>query len=328
MGFSVFFLGGKLRAIWRSLVSLFAALFLSQVIVGIVLGMIWHALGWRPELFPLLAASALLALPLLLALYKFFTAVFEGRPLGSVGLAFHRRWLAELIQGLILGAVMMFVVAGLDRVLGLAHFAWTAAPLTHVAASGVFLGVVLLAAAADEELTFRGYPFQRLVEAVGPAGAVAVFSLLFGIIHLLNQSSSWISTLNTALIGMSLAVAYLRTRALWLPLGIHFSWNLVQGYFLGLPVSGILFPSSLLRPEVHGSTLLTGGPYGPEASVLTSGVIVSATVYLLYSESIYTTQEMWELVFGPSPFPTHPAGREGLPSETRESSETSAPRSR
>jgi membrane protease YdiL (CAAX protease family) len=327
MAFSVFFIDGKLRAIWRSLVSLFAALFLSQVIVGIVLGVIWHALGWRPKLFPLLAASALLALPLLLALYKFFTAVFEGRPLGSVGLAFHRRWLAELIQGLILGAVMMLVVAGLDRVLGLAHFAWIAAPLPQVAVSGVFLGVVLLAAAADEELTFRGYPFQRLVEAVGPAGAVAVFSLLFGIIHLLNQSSSWISTLNTTLIGISLAVAYLRTRALWLPFGIHFSWNFVQGYLLGLPVSGILFPSSLLRPEVHGSTLLTGGAYGPEASVLTSGVIASATVYLLYSKRIYTTQEMWELVLGPSPFPTHPAGREGSPSGTRESSETSAPRS-
>jgi uncharacterized protein len=326
MGFSVFFLDGQLRAIWRSLVSLFAALFLGQIFVATLVGTVWHALGWRPELLPLLAASALLTLPLLLALYKFFTAVFEHQPLAAVGLTFHRRWLGELVQGLILGAVMMLTVAGLERFLGVAHFFWTSMPLSHEVASGVLMGVVLLAAAVDEELTFRGYPFQRLVEAVGPLGAIAVFSALFGIVHWLNPSPSWISTLNTCLIGIPLAVAYLRTRALWLSIGLHFSWNFVQGYLLGLPVSGILLSSPLLRPEVHGSTWLTGGTYGPEASLLASGVIISATVYLLYSRSIYTTKEMRELVFGPTPSQTIPAGQENAPSETRERSGTSAPR--
>lgn len=325
MGFSVFFLDGQLRAIWRALVSLFAALFLGQIFVAILVGMVWRALGWRPQLLPLLAASALLTLPLLLALYKFFTAVFEHKPLAAAGLAFHRRWLGELAQGLILGAVMMLTVAALERFLGVAHFSWASVPLSHVAASGALMGMVLLAASVDEELTFRGYPFQRLVEAVGPVGAIAVFSGLFGIMHWLNPSASWISTLNTCLIGIPLAVAYLRTRSLWLSIGLHFSWNFVQGYLLGLPVSGILLSSPLIRPEVHGSPWLTGGPYGPEASLLVSGVIISATVYLLYSRSIYTTKEMRELVFGPTPFQAIPVGQKNAPSEIGEISGTNAP---
>ena len=70
---------------------------------------------------------------------------------------------------------------------------------------------------------------------------------------------------------------------------------------MGLPVSGIVLPQSLVRPQIHGAEWLTGGAYGPEGSLLATVVIVAATVYLLLSKRIYVSREMRELVFGPAP---------------------------
>ena len=102
--------------------------------------------------------------------------------------------------------------------------------------------LLLLSGALLEEAMFRGYPFQRLVEAVGPVWAVVALSALFGAAHLGNPNASGVLSwafLNTIAIGVLLALAYLRTRTLWLPFGIHFGWNFALGFVFGLPVSGM-----------------------------------------------------------------------------------------
>ena len=109
-------------------------------------------------------------------------------------------------------------------------------------------------------------------------------------------------------------MAYLRTRALWLPIGIHFAWNFLQSYALGFQVSGIQFSRTLLTAQVHGLEWLSGGDYGPEGSGLATIVIVAATAYIMLSRSIYTSEGMRELAFGPasrtqaSPFESLEAG--------------------
>jgi membrane protease YdiL (CAAX protease family) len=113
---------------------------------------------------------------------------------------------------------------------------------------------------------FRGYPFQRLEEATGAAGAIVVFSVLFALVHLSNPGASRLGLLNTVLIGMVLAIAYLRTRALWLCWGIHFGWNAALGVLFGLPVSGLRLFNVAVRSTTTGPRWLTGGSYGPEAS--------------------------------------------------------------
>lgn len=298
---SFFLVNGRIRPIWRAFISFFVVIPLLPFVVNILLGVILPVLGIKPGTVALFALTSALALMFLLGLYKIFTAVLEGRPLGSVGLAFCGRWQIELTMGLALGGVMILSVASLERLFGLAHFSLSSLPASQTLRAGVAMIILLLIAATTEELAFRGYPFQRLVEAVGPVPAVAVFSILFGMMHLANPSATPISTFNTILVGVPLAVAYLRTRALWLPIGLHFSWNLMQGYVLGLPISGMDFPSSLLKAEVAGPLWLTGGAYGPEGSVIATGVIILATGYLLFSKSIYTTKEMRDLVFGPAP---------------------------
>jgi len=116
--------------------------------------------------------------------------------------------------------------------------------------------------------------------------------LLFGAAHLRNPFQNWISTLNTALVGVLLAICYLRTRALWLPLGIHFAWNFVQGYVLGFPVSGIALQHSIFQAKIIGPAYLTGGAYGPEGSILSLGVIAAGTIYFFVSRRIYPSREM------------------------------------
>lgn len=318
----IFIADGKLRPIWRCLLSI-PLVILAVLVAGKAGAFMTAGLplgGWGRYVW-----SSVFTLPALLGVFDLLTRVFDRKLLGSVGLAFCGRWLRELGMGLSLGAIMIVLVAALERLLGGAQFSFSSVPPSGVLAWGAALLGMLFVAATNEELVFRGYPFQRLVEALGgagkflagkilggaaferlaealgAAGAVALFAGLFGLAHIANPSRTWISTLNTMLVGVPLALAYLRTRALWLPIGIHCAWNFFQGYGLGLPVSGMEMPISVLRAEVSGNALLTGGVYGPEGGLLATGVIVATTVYLALSKRIYISEEMRALVFGPTP---------------------------
>jgi membrane protease YdiL (CAAX protease family) len=256
-------------------------------------------LQWLSGGFSLMFWFSLLLLPVLLGLYAVLTRILEQRPLGSVGFAFHPRWRNELATGLIAGTVMMLAVAAAEALLGVASFSRAPGSGGKTVLAGVFVFLLFAAAAADEELIFRGYPFQRLVELAGSVIAVIVVAALFGAAHLRNPSPTWISTLNTALVGVLLAICYLRTRALWLPLGIHFAWNFVQGYVLGFPVSGIVFHGGILQAKISGPAYLTGSAYGPEGSILSLGVIAAGTAYFFVSRRIFTASEMQRLALGP-----------------------------
>jgi len=275
-----------------------AGILIVAAIAGIAAISLSVTFRWLPGRLALLAWFSLLMLPLLLGFYKVLTHFLDGRPLGSVGFAFHPRWKNELATGLIAGTVMILAVAGAESLLGVARFSPAPGPAGRTILAGMWLFLMLMVAAADEELVFRGYPFQRLVEVAGPLLAVLAVSALFGAAHLRNPFQNWISTLNTALVGVLLAICYLRTRALWLPLGIHFAWNFVQGYVLGMPVSGVAFPHGILQAKISGPFWLTGGAYGPEGSILCLGVIAAGTVYFFVSRRIYTTSEMQNLGLG------------------------------
>ncbi len=132
----------------------------------------------------------------------------------------------------------------------------------------------LLVGALVQEVAFRGYPYQRLIEAIGPTMATLVMSAIFGLMHLGNPDSSLGSTLVTVLAGWLLSLAYLRTRALWLPWGLHFAWNASMGVLFGLPVSGLRIFSPIISANAHGPVWLTGDGYGPEGSLITAVVLL------------------------------------------------------
>jgi len=98
--------------------------------------------------------------------------------------------------------------------------------------------------------------------------------------HLGNPGSTALGTANTVLAGILLAVAYLKTKGLWLPTGLHWAWNYFLGPIFALPVSGGKFEPSLLQVAVSGPQWLTGGNYGPEASIVLTIVCTVAIVGL------------------------------------------------
>jgi hypothetical protein len=154
------------------------------------------------------------------------------------------------------------------------HFHFSGHTLLRAAA----VTALLLAGALMEELSFRGYPFQKLTEALGAFWAVIALSALFGAVHLWNpDAQGWLSWgfVNTLAVGVLFAIARIRSGSLWLSFGLHFGWNFFQGAVYGLPVSGLREFSSVVKATAHGSPALTGGSYGPEASAICTMVLVA-----------------------------------------------------
>jgi membrane protease YdiL (CAAX protease family) len=284
-----------LRPIWRFFLSILL-LFAAFVLTGGMLKTAFLVGKVHPSVFVAAFWQSLVGLIAIIAAFKSMTAVFDRRPLGSMGLAFHPRWWRELGRGLVVGGAMLCGTVMLERVCGFAHFTFTPHPMLR---AGSFTFMFLAVAATNEEAVFRGYPFQRLAESITPVGAIAFTSGLFGLVHLANPHRSWISTLNTALVAIPFAIAYLRTHSLWMPIGMHFIWNFLQGFILGLPVSGLNVPVSILTAHVQGPIWMTGGEYGPEGGLLAMAAILAVTVYLAFTKSIYTCEEMKALVLAP-----------------------------
>jgi uncharacterized protein len=180
---------------------------------------------------------------------------------------------AALGWGLVVLAVLPLAIAG-----KLSVQLWT----QPRAFSLLLLNLVTLAVAAlAEEVAFRGYPFRRLIEAIGPTGATIGLSLLFGLEHMFNPGATWASTLVTMLAGLLLSVAWLRTHGLWLGWGFHFAWNASMGILFGLPVSGINDFSSIVQTRAFGPLWFTGGDYGPEGAAFTVIALLVGIVVLV-----------------------------------------------
>ena len=125
----------------------------------------------------------------------------------------------------------------------------------------------MLVVAVAEELLLRGLLFRRLEQAWGSAAALALSSLLFGLMHLANPNATlWTSISLGAGIGLLFGAAFMLTRRLWLPIGLHFGWNFAQAGLLGVPMSGFE-PKAWLQTRLSGPEWLTGGGFGAEGAV-------------------------------------------------------------
>jgi uncharacterized protein len=202
----------------------------------------------------------------------------QKRPMEAMGLVFRPGWSRELGLGAALGWGMMIAsILPLVLIRGLIVTIWAAPRQFGVLGIDILL---LAVAALGEEVVFRGYPFQRLIEVMGPFLATLVISALFGVAHALNPASSHLSIVITIFAGWLLAAAYLRTRALWLSWGWHFAWNASMGLLFGLPVSGITRFSPVIQSNTIGPLWITGGEYGPEASMVTAIVMLIGLIVL------------------------------------------------
>jgi uncharacterized protein len=201
----------------------------------------------------------------------------DGRPLETFGIGFLPRWRRDLFSGLALAAGMLAVLVGGCYAFGFVSIRWTGGQVP----AGTLLATlaVLLVAAVTEELVFRGFPLQILVDGIGKWPAVILMSGIFGAMHLNNPDSSLLGAANTVLAGVLLSLAYLKARSLWLPYGIHVGWNVGLGFVFGFRLSGLDL-ASLWTTGIAGSDLILGGGYGPEGGLLATFIFASSALFV------------------------------------------------
>lgn len=205
----------------------------------------------------------------------------QRRPINEMGLARRLGWRREFALGSAIGwagvtacVLMIFIFGGIVVTFYTGWRQFALLPLDIA---------ILLIASLAEEVAFRGYPFQRLIEATNPFIATLLLSFLFALIHLNNPSASTASTLVTMFAGWLLSIAYLRTRALWVGWGIHFAWNASMAVLFGLPLSGLTQFSPIISSTAIGPTWLTGFDYGPEGSAIAAVVILALIIVTFYA---------------------------------------------
>lgn len=201
----------------------------------------------------------------------------ESRPLAAIGLV-PANFVADTVSGVAVGGSIVSVVLVVLALTGALRWSFDPAPPAVWAGVVVRTALILGLAAFLEEILFRGYALQVMAEARGPAVAIGLSAVVFGLAHAANPGVGILALFNTGLAGILLGILYWRTFSIWLVTGAHLGWNAVMGLAADLPVSGLVLEAPVLRASVSGPEIWTGGSYGPEGGLaLTLVTLVGIT---------------------------------------------------
>jgi membrane protease YdiL (CAAX protease family) len=260
---------GPLGRIVLAAVLVVAAVAAAQVVVKLLKGVLSLG-GAVPALYYLvyLLASVLVAY----VVYRAYVRLVEKRPVGELSGAGAQR---ELGIGAAVGLGLVAVVVGVLWILGYYRIA---------GANTFFLGVAFVSLANDgagafvEEVVLRGIVFRITEERLGTWVALAISVVLFALLHLASPNATLTSTLVVGVEGgVLLSAAYVLTRRLWLPIGIHFGWDFSQDALFGVGNGA----KGLVEGDLSGPALLSGGSAGIEGSVVALLLCVVVGAYLL-----------------------------------------------
>jgi membrane protease YdiL (CAAX protease family) len=221
--------------------------------------------------------------------------LWDRRNIKDYGLAWSKKWAKELTLGLILGFLAMGLIffiewsAGWIEVVG---FGWERSSVVPYPFWILSYLISMIIIGFYEELIFRGYQIINMVEGFysssinlvkASALAILISSIIFGLLHAGNANATLVSTLNIMMAGIMLAVPFLLTGRLAISIGIHISWNFIQGGLFGFAVSGMPFRGSIIQIKQKGTAYITGGSFGPEAGLLgLFGILFILALVILY----------------------------------------------
>lgn len=265
--------------LWRRILS-FPLIALAAALIAVVAPL--GALAVSVEYLPLAALPDDLAMSLVLVAATFVAVAMFKLVVSRLGeqprddLPFDAR-AHDVWRGALLAAALMSVIVGAVALLGgYSIVGWggsTSWPMLLFGAG--------LQAAVVEEILMRGIVFRFLEAFGGSWFALAVSSALFGFLHASNDNASIFSSLAIACeAGVLLGGAYMLTRNLWLAIGLHFGWNVTQGYLWDVPVSGYAV-DGLFEARIHGNELISGGAFGVEASIVALVVATAAGAWIV-----------------------------------------------
>ncbi len=268
----------RLRAGWRLLLQT-----LLLFLFGMVFGIVAILLGGLPESLGPLVGQILNFFIITASVYV-ARRWLDKRSFESLGLQLDKHTLLDLLAGIGITFVQMGFIYLLMLGLGwltFEGFAWDVDPIQTVIVGVLTFLAVFLLVGWNEELLSRGYHLQTLASGLNLFWGVVISSAVFGLLHLGNPNATWVSAAGIFFAGVYLAYGYVRTKQLWLPIGLHIGWNFFEGVVFGFPVSGLDI-YALTRITVHGPELWTGGAFGPEAglivlpSLLVGGLLIYA----------------------------------------------------
>ena len=218
---------------------------------------------------------------------------FDDRGFGALGFALTPATGGELLRGFAIGMAGLLAAALLMVMTG--ALGYRPEPGTATAVLGSFAAALALFAigAAFEEVIFRGYAFQALVQGIGPWLATLLLSAAFAYVHKNNPNVGVLGLVNIFLAGVLLSYAYLKTRSLWFVTALHMAWNWTQASLLDLPVSGLSFiDTPAYEPVITGPAWWDGGAFGPEAG-LTGTIAILLMVAMVWRwRAVTETEEM------------------------------------
>ncbi|HEY71505.1 MAG TPA: CPBP family intramembrane metalloprotease [Anaerolineae bacterium] len=275
--------------------------FIILSITGALVILALIALGSTPTGEDALSSPLFNMIPLVAILLATWIARrrLDRRSFRSLGFNFDRHTLIDLGFGILLPALLFALILAVEWGMGWIEFqgwAW------ETIARGTILRALLidfsfmLSVGIQEEVLSRGYHLQNLAEALNLHWGIFISSAIFALLHISNPHASLASTLGILASGYFLAFGWVRTRNLWLPIGLHIGWNFFQGSIFGFPVSGLrLF--GLMRLEVNGPELITGGDFGPEAGlVVLPALALGAFLIWAYTRSRLPQSESTDAV--------------------------------
>jgi membrane protease YdiL (CAAX protease family) len=301
----------RLRALWRLLIQ--SSLWLGlQIGLGVAVAMIILVAavftGWMPaqeipgssdRIMDLMSRPEIVLILEVVTLLITFASVWligrfiDRRKFTEFGFHLSARWWLDLGFGLLLGAVLMAGVFLFERTAGwitVEGYMVTNEPGGFFPLAILAPVILFLCVGISEELSSRGYQLKNMAEGmkgphfgvVGAILAATVFSsIVFGFLHAANPNVTWISLLNLMAAGVFLALGYILTGELALPIGLHITWNFFQGNVFGFPVSGLdPIAARFIAIRQGGPGWLTGGPFGPEGGLIGLGAMLIGSILI------------------------------------------------
>jgi uncharacterized protein len=261
---------GSAEPVSRTGILLRLGFFFFLEILGVqIFGVVLH------ETFGYLTAAALGTFLAAAVANAIVIRIYERGRMNTIGMGWSSASRRHLGLGVAGGVVAALAVLFMPLLAGVSHLVQSSDPAQQFSLPRlIFVSVILLFGAVGEELLFRGYGFQVLLARLGPWATILPFGVAFGAAHVGNLNVSWIGLVNTTAWGVLFGYAFFRSGDLWFPIGLHFGWNWVLPLF-GANLSGLTIELSGFEIESKAGPLWTGGAYGPEASLLTSVVVVA-----------------------------------------------------
>ena len=202
----------------------------------------------------------------------------DKRPVSLLGMGSYRGSLRELAIGMFMGFILINVTVSILWLTGWAAYSFSGLPIDMLFYLLCYL-VVLVISAFYEEILFRGYIFQSLIEGSNFWITLGIFSLLFGAAHIGNAEATVYTVLVTVVAGIFLGIIYFRTRALWMCIGLHFMWNWTMGPVFGMGINNSKFiKRSLFNYNPSESSFIHGADAMSE--IVLGLLVVALTIYL------------------------------------------------